>query len=70
MRLDHLLSRQLGVRKRAAQQLITQGVVAVDGESQTSASFQVILGGVDRVTVDGEQLPVRPWNSIHRVMQL
>ena len=52
MRLDLLLTKMLRIRKKAAQELVRSGVVAVDGEPQLSPSFQVLLSGLDAVSVE------------------
>jgi 16S rRNA U516 pseudouridylate synthase RsuA-like enzyme len=66
MRLDMLLASELGIRKQAARELLSTGVVAVDGQEVVSASFQVILGGTDRVTVRGEELSMT--KQFHRLL--
>lgn len=72
MRLDALLAQELGVKKSAAEQLIRQGEVEilVDGKPVTSAAFQVILGGVDTVAVDGRELDLASPRHFHRVLLL
>lgn len=73
MRLDALLAQELGVKKAAAEELIREGRVAicVDGRPVTSPAFQVLLGGVDTVTVDGRELHLATGSRhFHRILLL
>lgn len=73
MRLDALLAQELGVKKSVAEQLIRRGEVKilVDDKPVTSPAFQVLLGGADKVAVDGRELNLASSpRHFHRIILL
>jgi 16S rRNA pseudouridine516 synthase len=53
-RLDFVVSQSLSISKAQAQVKIRAELVRVNGSIVRSPSWQVVLGGVEEVTVDGE----------------
>ncbi|HYW11400.1 MAG TPA: S4 domain-containing protein, partial [Longimicrobium sp.] len=57
IRLQSFLARSGVASRRAAEEMITHGRIAVNGETVTAMGLQVVPG-VDRVEVDGEEVKV------------
>ena len=54
-RLDFVVSQSLSITKAQAQAKIRGDLVRVNGSVVRSPSWQVVLGGVEEVTIEGEQ---------------
>ena len=54
-RLDFVVSQSLSISKAKAQDKIRAGQVRVNGSIVRSPSWQVVLGGVEEVTIEGEK---------------
>ena len=67
VRLQTFLARSGIASRRAAEEMITHGRIAVNGETVTAMGLQVVPG-VDRVEVDGEEVKVAPttWLALHK----
>jgi len=67
IRLQSFLARSGVASRRAAEEMITHGRIAVNGETVTAMGVQVVPG-VDRVEVDGEEVKVAPttWLALHK----
>ncbi|HEX6912613.1 MAG TPA: pseudouridine synthase, partial [Longimicrobium sp.] len=67
VRLQTFLARSGISSRRAAEEMITHGRIAVNGETVTAMGLQVVPG-VDRVEVDGEEVKVAPttWLALHK----
>ncbi|HST58513.1 MAG TPA: pseudouridine synthase, partial [Longimicrobium sp.] len=67
IRLQSFLARSGVASRRAAEEMITHGRIAVNGETVTAMGLQVVPG-VDRVEVDGEEVKVAPttWLALHK----
>jgi 23S rRNA pseudouridine2605 synthase len=67
VRLQTFLARSGVASRRAAEEMITHGRIAVNGETVTAMGLQVVPG-VDRVEVDGEEVKVAPttWLALHK----
>ncbi|MBW3572394.1 MAG: pseudouridine synthase, partial [Gemmatimonadetes bacterium] len=67
VRLQAFLARSGLASRRASEEMITQGRVAVNGETVTAMGLTVVPG-VDRVEVDGEEVKVAPttWLALHK----
>jgi 23S rRNA pseudouridine2605 synthase len=67
VRLQTFLARSGVSSRRAAEEMITHGRIAVNGETVTAMGVQVVPG-VDRVEVDGEEVKVAPttWLALHK----
>jgi 23S rRNA pseudouridine2605 synthase len=67
VRLQSFLARSGVASRRAAEEMITHGRIAVNGETVTAMGLQVVPG-VDRVEVDGEEVKVAPttWLALHK----
>ena len=63
-RLDFVVSQALSISKAAAQAKIREHLVRVNGAVVSAPSWQVVLGGVEEVTVVGE--PVK--SLFHRLV--
>ena len=64
-RLDHVVSTALSVSKAEARRQIRARLVRVDGRVVAAPSWQVVLGGVEQVTVEGAER-LRP--VFHRLL--
>ena len=67
IRLQSFLARSGVSSRRAAEEMITHGRIAVNGKTVTAMGVQVVPG-VDRVDVDGEEVKVAPttWLALHK----
>ncbi|HEX2209516.1 MAG TPA: pseudouridine synthase, partial [Longimicrobium sp.] len=67
VRLQAFLARSGIASRRAAEEMITHGRIAVNGETVTAMGLTVVPG-VDRVEVDGEEVKVAPttWLALHK----
>ncbi|HEX6368007.1 MAG TPA: pseudouridine synthase [Longimicrobium sp.] len=67
VRLQSFLARSGIASRRAAEEMITHGRIAVNGETVT-AMGQTVVPGIDRVEVDGEEVKVAPtmWLALHK----
>ncbi|HEX6041607.1 pseudouridine synthase, partial [Longimicrobium sp.] len=67
VRLQTFLARSGIASRRAAEEMITHGRIAVNGDTVTAMGLQVVPG-VDRVEVDGEEVKVAPttWLALHK----
>lgn len=67
VRLQKFLARAGVASRRASEELIREGRVAVDGETVAELGTKVVPGDV-RVTVDGEVVERRParWIALHK----
>ncbi|HEU4882377.1 MAG TPA: pseudouridine synthase, partial [Longimicrobium sp.] len=67
VRLQAFLARSGVSSRRAAEEMITHGRIAVNGETVTAMGLTVVPG-VDRVEVDGEEVKVAPtmWLALHK----
>jgi 23S rRNA pseudouridine2605 synthase len=67
VRLQAFLARSGIASRRAAEEMIAHGRIAVNGETVTAMGLTVVPG-VDRVEVDGEEVRVAPtmWLALHK----
>jgi 23S rRNA pseudouridine2605 synthase len=67
VRLQAFLARSGVASRRAAEEMITHGRIAVNGETVTAMGLTVVPG-IDRVEVDGEEVKVAPttWLALHK----
>ena len=67
VRLQSFLARSGVASRRAAEEMIVHGRIAVNGTTVTAMGLQVVPG-VDRVEVDGEEVKVAPtmWLALHK----